>query len=96
MKSYVNLSLVSIFLCFTGCATTDNAVSLNLPTTQYKVVQTKNENIKAKSIKKKITQQKPKTRKPKPTINKPLEIERVCFDKDGKAHNCNYKIPKPY
>ena len=97
MKSYVSLLLMSISLCFTGCVTSvNNPNSLDVPTTQYKVPQTKNKNIKAKSIKKKMTQQKPKIKKLKSIVNKPQEIERVCFDKQGKAHNCNYKILKPY
>ncbi len=28
--------------------------------------------------------------------SKPLEVARVCVDKEGKMHNCTYKIPKPY
>lgn len=32
----------------------------------------------------------------KAETKQPKEVERVCFDKQGTAHNCNYKIPKPY
>ncbi len=41
---------------------------------------------KLQVIEKKVTISKPK----------PVEVARVCVDKQGKMHNCNYKIPKPY
>jgi len=96
MNSYLKLSIVSILLCFTGCATTDSTInnpnSLDESTTQLEVAQTKNKSIKAKLIKNKPYKQNSSKIEPK----KPQEVERVCFDKQGQAHNCNYKIPKPY
>ena len=104
MKSYVKLSIISIFMCLTGCTITDKAVNsangLEVQTIQYKFAQVKikssKKKIKAKSIDTKLIQQKPKIKKLKSIVNKPQEVERVCFDTQGKAHNCNYKIPKPY
>ena len=32
----------------------------------------------------------------KKRLQKAIEVARVCFDKQGKAHNCNYKIKNPY
>ena len=106
MKVYVNLSLVSIFLCFTGCATVNKLEKSQEPTVQYDNTPTtepKSVHKKAvvKASTKKVTKIKQNKKEPKikisnPVPSKPQEVERVCFDKQGTAHNCNYKIPKPY
>ena len=106
MKVYVKLSLASIVLCFTGCATVNKVEKSkestvqydNSPITENKSVQ-KKALIKASTKKVTIAKQNKKKLKIKtsnPMPKKPQEVERVCFDKQGRAHNCNYKIPKPY
>ena len=106
MKVYVKLSLASIVLYFTGCATVNKVEKSQEPTIQYEnspITETKSVQKKAvvKASTKKVTIAKQNKKKPKiktsnPTPNKPQEVERVCFDKQGRAHNCSYKIPKPY
>ncbi len=45
---------------------------------------------------KKVIKQAFKKSENKKRLQKAVEVARVCFDKQGKAHNCNYKIKKPY
>ena len=105
MKSYVKLFIISAFIYFTGCATINKIDNSQEQVTQYNSPVTGSINIKksstGKSTDKKVKirksiKQKPKIKIEKPALKKPKEVERVCFDKQGKAHNCNYKIPKPY
>ena len=106
MKVYMKLSLASIVLCFTGCATVNKVEKSQESTVQYDnspITETKSVQKKAliKASTKKVTIAKQNKKKPKiktsnPAPKKPKEVERVCFDKQGRAHNCNYKIPKPY
>ncbi|HGZ71357.1 MAG TPA: hypothetical protein ENK74_08125 [Nitratifractor sp.] len=51
------------------------------------------EGVSLKSNNKKRGKRKSSTQKRE---ERALEVARVCFDKSGKAHNCNYKIAKPY
>ena len=102
MRVYMKLSLASIFLYFTGCATINKVEKSQEPTIQYDnppITETKS--IQKKTSIKQVTVVKQNKNKPKikisnPMSSKPKEVERVCFDKQGRAHNCNYKIPKPY
>ena len=102
MKVSIKLSLASIFLYFTGCATINKVEKSQETTVQYDnppITETKS--VQKKDNTKKVTVVKQNKNKPKinisnPMTSKPKEVERVCFDKQGRAHNCNYKIPKPY
>lgn len=97
----VSIFLVLSFL-FTSCA--KNSIEPKEPellnNTSSKLQKNSNLTYKyihneGKSKKIKVTSKTKNTLK-KSTIKKPIEVARVCYDKKGIAHNCNYKIKKPY
>ena len=81
------LLLITLSICFiSGCSN-----NKTMP------IEAKSENIvidKNVSKKPKINKIIKRSLKKEPTH--PIEVARVCFDKQGEAHNCNYKIKKPY
>ena len=84
-------------LLFIGCAT--NQVKL-----QNSTLETPTVSVEEKSANEAIVTQRKKRAKVVKKVSKrvkkepshPMEVARVCFDKKGTAHNCNYKIKKPY
>ena len=85
-------------LLFGGCP--KKSIELKKPeildSTNYQAKENRAENIKKLKASKVKTSIKKASLKQKPKIKKPVELKRVCFDKKGIAHNCNYKIKKPY
>ena len=101
----VLLGLITLFII--GCSTQQQMITSNvepseeLVTLKSDVVEepkaemsVKKKQVKIKSVKKLKVLRRSKTKEV--NVKKPLEVARVCFDKKGVAHNCNYKISKPY
>ena len=85
-------------LLFGGCS--KKSIELKKPeileSSNYQIEENRAESIKKVKRASKIKTSIKKNPIKKPKVKKPVELKRVCFDKKGIAHNCNYKIKKPY
>ena len=97
MNRYAKLIFtLATSIYFTGCGVANKTLKTeNIEETSNFAQEpiTKPTNKKVTPIKSK---KKSQTKVIHTKAEKPKEVERVCFDKQGTAHNCNYKIPKPY
>jgi len=103
MNRYTKLIFtLATSIYFTGCGVANKTLKTEYveDTSNLTLEPIKEPEKKKVKIVKKATSSKAKKKSSKPVvkkaIEKPKEVERVCFDKQGTAHNCNYKIPKPY
>lgn len=102
MNRYSKLVFIlSIFIYFTGCGVTnktlntENEVEIASPMKEP-IAKPANKKVKTLKVAPHKIKKRIKTKVIHTKVEKPKEVERVCFDKQGTAHNCNYKIPKPY
>jgi len=93
MYSIGKLAILTLLL--TGCSITNNSTN---PTNSNTIVERKNatSNLNTKASKLKKVLKNSKRKEEAKSLQTPIEVARVCFDKRGEAHNCNYKIAKPY
>ncbi len=101
MKLLVYVPAIAVtLLTLSSCSSTvDPTPNTTLPAQESVEVQ---ESVTKKVVKKKIVKSKKSKKRVVKKVkvikesDKPQEVARVCFDKSGKAHNCNYKIKAPY